>query len=228
MSKKNTKKNKTIQNLKNEMMNTMDILYKKKLLYFYNDVKIEKRGDIDVITWHNHVGGRANCGKSFTTLNQYEHILEHGSYTCLMFDGSILRSSFEFKSNQLVGHSHLWWPSPFGYNCKINPDEAPLDMYENFICDDKWYDNINMRTPIRIDYQPDDASERHPAIHMHTQHHECRMRVSEPLCFNKFIKYIFDNFYSHLDIELSELEMFKLNYDKKIVSSYMNGTSMNL
>lgn len=228
MSKRISKENKIINNLKNEMMNTMDILFRKKLLYFYNDVKIERHDDTEVITWQNHVGGRANCGKSFTTLNQYEHILKNGSYTCLMFDGSILRFSFKFEENKLVGHSHLWWPSPYGYNCKLNPDEAPLDMYENFIIDDKWYTNINMRSPIRVDYQPGDVSEEHPAVHMHTQHHECRMRVSEPLCFNRFIKYVFDNFYSHLEVDLSELEMFKLNYDKKIVDFHVKGRSMIL
>ena len=52
-----------------------------------------------------------------------------------------------------------------------------------------------MRTPIRFDYDIKNVSDNHPKSHMHMQNSECRIFVDRPLCFNKFIKFIFKNFY---------------------------------
>ena len=125
--------NSNIENTMNDMNNTLSFLYSKQLMYFFNPVTLNKIEDKTTITWHNHQSGRANAGKAFTTLSQYQHILETNSFHGIMFDGSIIRSSFVFKKNKLVKHNHLWWPSPFNFNLYSNNALTPIDLYFDFI-----------------------------------------------------------------------------------------------
>lgn len=209
---KKTKKSNICSNtrasiIKNNMLNTMEWLYGGKLLYYYNEVKLEEIDGMEIITWNNHVGGRLNCGKAFSTLAQYEHILSNNSFTCILYDGSLIRSTFTFKNNKLIGHSHLWWPAPFVCDGAIKSDQTPIELYDGLITNYKWFDSINMRSPVRIDYDPSNDTVEHPAVHMHTQHHECRIKVNKPICFNRFIQYIFNNFYPTLEVNLTELSI---------------------
>ena len=223
ISKSTFKNNSRASIIKNEMINTMEWLYDSKLLYFFNDIKMNTIGNVEIITWNNHIGGRKNCGKSFSTLAQYEHILLNNSLTCILFDGSLIRSTFKFENNKLIGHSHLWWPAPFNCNGLIKVDQTPFELYEELISDYKWFDNINMRSPVRIDYDPSNDTEEHPAVHLHTQHHECRIKVNKPICFNRFIQYIFDNFYPDLDIDLTKLNLMDFG---KLVNQKMDKKSV--
>ena len=153
---------------------------------------------------YNHVGGRLNCGKNFSTLDQYEYILRNNSYTLTLFDGSIIRISFKFKDNILISSSQLWWPSPFD-NIDIDPELELIDYYEIYKSDKEWFKNIKMRSPVRIDYDSTNNTEIHPASHMHTQHHECRIKVNKPLCFNTFISFVFKNFYPDKSLDYKNL-----------------------
>lgn len=214
-SKKIKKLNSNIENVKNEMINTMELLQNKKLIYFYNPVKIETSDENQIITWMNHTSGRANCGKSFSKLDQYEFIINNGSWSCILFDGSIIRSTFTFKNNKLVGHSHLWWPSPYNCQKELMDEELELsDVYSLLQIDESWYKKINMRSPVRIDYDPSQNTILHPAVHMHTQHNECRMFINKPICFNRFLRYIFENFYPQLSVDLKNLHLTSFTYDK--------------
>ena len=57
-------------------------------------------------------------------------------------------------------------------------------MLSDFLEDDKWYENIEMRSPIRIDYDPrkEVVSSAHPPVHMHIEHMECRIFIEKPMC----------------------------------------------
>lgn len=214
MKKSKDNINKFVISCSNEMQNTLELLYNKKYLYFYNPPIIEKiienKEEVYVITWPNHTGGRDNCGKAFTRLNQYNHLIENSSYMGILYDGSIIRSTYKFKVNKLIGHSHLWWPAPY----LIEEGLTPHEMYESFITDPQWTNKLNMRSPIRIDYDPENNTKEHPAVHLHTQHHESRIHVDEPICFNRFIQYILKNFYPDIGIECDKWNRLNFTYDK--------------
>jgi hypothetical protein len=165
-----------------------------------------------VIRWDNHISDRANCGDSFTTLDQYSFLLKTGAFHCILFDGSIIRSSFEFINHSLIYHSHLWWPAPYVFDEEVTGEYTPQNKYEDFLMDPDWNKKVRMRSPIRIDFDPDRESESHPLVHMHTQHYETRIQLSEPICFNKFIKYIFQNFYPDIEIDYYKWNSLKFTY----------------
>lgn len=210
----NNKFNKNVQNTFDEMKNTMRTLYDKKILDFYNEPKLLKIDGKEIITWENHVSGRENCDSSFTMLKQYSHILTNNSFHCIVSDGSIFRSSFEFEGKKLISHSHLWWPSPYStYNF---PEElSHLDRYEDFVSNHEWDKIISMRTPVRIDFSPKDESEEHPLVHMHTQNHECRIKLYKPICFSTFVNYIFRNFYSNISFNFDKLNLLNFSYNSE-------------
>ncbi|MNO23264.1 hypothetical protein D3C76_130640 [compost metagenome] len=206
--------NSNVENTVFSINNTLEWLQTENVIYFYNPVSPIIMNDKIFITWNNHQSSRANAGSAFTTLTQYEHILQSNSFHAIMYDGSIIRSSFEFKKQKLINHSHLWWPSP--YNYKVNFDKMnPIDAFEDFITSVDWNNSITMRSPIRIDFDPRKSvlSNTHPAVHMHTQHHECRIKLDNPICFNRFIKYILTNFYPQLSMQYSKLNLLNFTYD---------------
>lgn len=69
-----------------------------------------------------------------------------------------------------------------------------------------WPQRIIMRTPIRIDFDPENSSETHPLVHMHMQDKDCRIAVNQPICFNSFVQFIFENYYNK---EYKKCSLFK-------------------
>lgn len=88
-------------------------------------------------------------------------------------------------------------------------------MLSDFLEDDKWYENIEMRSPVRIDYDPrkEVVSSAHPPVHMHIEHMECRIFIEKPMCFNSFIKLIFNNFYPGCKIYLDPNDYISFEVD---------------
>lgn len=220
MSNKGINFNKNVINVADEMNNVMMVLLELKLLYFYRDVRPQLIDNkLQIITWNNHESSRANCGPSFTTLEQYEHILKTGAFHCILFDGSIIRSSFEFAGKDLIYHSHLWWPAP--YTNSIKPDEfTPQTKYEDLLTDPDWTKKVRMRSPIRIDFDPDLENESHPLVHLHTQNHETRMKVDKPICFGKFMKYILQNFYPDIKMDFRGWNLISFSHQEPSISDY--------
>lgn len=204
--------NKHVENTKEQIQNTSQLLFSCGLARVTKDVIFESSQGIEMLTWDNHISGRHNAGKSFTMLNQYVSIYETGAYHCVLFDGSIVRVQFKFQKNILLQESLLYWPAPI-----IIPEEEidelgireAINLYFSDIKVSS--KNFIMRSPFRFDYDPSNNSERHPATHVHIQHANCRIGAKRPICFNTFIKFIFSNFYPDINPKmLHDLE--KLNY----------------
>lgn len=188
--------NKHVENTREQIVNTLQILSGCGLTRITKDVLSTTIQSDEILTWNNHVPGRHNAGKSFTSLNQYISIYETGAYHCILFDGSIIRAYFRFRKNILMQESLLYWPAPI-----IIPEEdidelgirEAMNMY--FSDDDMISKKVVMRSPLRFDFDSMNASELHPATHVHLQHADCRISAKRPICFNTFIKFVFRNFY---------------------------------
>lgn len=188
--------NKHVENTKNQILNTLEILFGSGLARHTKHINCVTKSGMEILTWDNHTPGRHNAGKSFATLNQYVSIYETGAYHCILFDGSIIRACYVFDKNILVQKSLLYWPSPINIP-EEDIDElgirASIDMYLSDINSDN--KAFSMRSPLRLDFDSTNISESHPATHLHLQHANCRMSVKKPICFNTFIKFIFMYFY---------------------------------
>lgn len=191
-----TRMNKHVEDTRDQILNTLQILSRCGLTRITKDVLSASDQGCEILTWNNHVSGRHNAGKSFTTLNQYISIYETGAYHCILFDGSIVRVQFKFRKNILLQESLLYWPAPI-----IIPEEdvdelgirEAVNMY--FSDEESRRKKVIMRSPIRFDFDSTNVSELHPATHVHMQHANCRISAKRPICFNTFIKFVFKNFY---------------------------------
>lgn len=188
--------NKHVENTREQIVNTLQLLSGCGLTRITKDVLSTSIENDEILTWHNHVPGRHNVGKSFTTLNQYISIYETGAYHCILFDGSIVRAYFKFQKNLLIQESLLYWPAPIIIP-EEDVDELGIREAMNMYYSDEGFRSRKtvMRSPFRFDFDSTNASELHPATHVHMQHAECRISAKKPICFNTFIKFVFRNFY---------------------------------
>lgn len=199
-----------------QISNTLEMLLEKGLLYTYNELKREYLDKNTIrLSWNNHLSGSFNSGDNFLKLEQYKQIINNQSYLCVLFDGSLIRVSYTIKNGCIVGHNLLWWPAPYKYSGVSLDDVPPKQMLSDFLEDDKWYENIEMRSPVRIDYDPrkEVVSSAHPPVHMHIEHMECRIFIEKPMCFNSFIKLIFNNFYPDCKIYLDPNDYISFEVD---------------
>lgn len=209
--------NKHVESTLFQINNTLEMLYGLGFLRSYNPMTCKVKDDIETLTWDNHVPGRHNAGDSFATINQYVTIYESGAYHGIVNDGSIIRASYSFKKNILVGQSLLFWPAPINIPEEdieeLGIREAMHLHLSSLNCDSK---ELRMRTPMRVDFDPQNASDVHPDTHVHMQHSECRISAKKPICFNTFIKFIISNIYPTLSLNLRSLECINYSgYEKK-------------
>jgi hypothetical protein len=176
------------------MQNTLNLLTEKELTIFHNQPIVQEFNGNKRISWPNHASARHNCGEYFNKIAQYRGIIQANAYTCLLFDGALIRASYCFQINKLVSHSLLWWPSPFPLDKDDLGLGSVLDVFDLY-ADNGWQQSIFMRSPIRFDFDVNNLSEAHPISHMHIQSDGCRLPVDRPVCFNRFIKFVFKNFY---------------------------------
>ena len=194
-----------------QINSTLNMLQEKALSIYYNPVNVVGQAQHACqITWNNHCPDRANAGRSFIKLEQYMHILQHNSYHCLLFDGSIIRANFEFEDNILVKQNLLWWPAPYDYGDLLEDGFPPVELMQYFYEERKWYEIVKMRSPIRIDFDRLKNTPNHPQSHLHMQNEDTRLFVRQPICFNRFIAFIFRNFYPEFTVPFSNVDF--INY----------------
>lgn len=178
-----------------DMKNTLMLLAESNVLIYYNSPILEERESKKWVTWPNHQPGRYNCEPFFGKIEQYRKILGTEAFTCLLCDGSIVRAAYGFEEEKLTNHNLLWWPSPF----QITEDDLQLggvlEIFDLYADERDWHEGIRMRTPIRFDFDSANCADDHPASHVHLQDPACRIFVDRPVSFNRFIKFIFKNFY---------------------------------
>ena len=167
--------NRHVEDTRDQILNTLQILSGCGLTRITKDVLSTFDQDCEILTWNNHVSGRHNAGKSFTTLNQYISIYETGAYHCILFDGSIIRAYFKFHKNILLQESLLYWPAPIIIS-EEEVDELGIREAVNMYFSDEDSRNKKaiMRSPLRFDFDPSNTSELHPA-HMFI----CNMLTAE-------------------------------------------------
>lgn len=195
--------NKHVVNTREQILNTLLTMSDYGLTRMTKDVFSSLDGNMEILTWDNHVAGRHNAGSAFTTLNQYVSIYETGAYHCVLFDGSIIRVYFKFNKNVLYQQSLLYWPAPINIP-EEDIDELgirkAIDLY--LASSDSTSTHLKMRSPIRFDFDHSIKTPSHPATHLHMQHAECRISARNPICFNTFIKFIFLNFYPDIGLDI--------------------------
>ena len=127
------------------------------------------------------------------TVSEYQDWVDSQGYSAILFDGSIIQISYEFRYVELVGHRLLYFPCPFDLNMEFL-DTLTLSELIDLYCEERT-ETVRLRTPVRFDYDPDSHAKNHPASHMTFQWSQTRIAVRSPLSLGHFIQFVFQNFY---------------------------------
>lgn len=205
--------NRNVDNILNQINNSLELLVELRLAVFFNPIHsvYDKTNNISKLTWNNHVSGRETSANAFTSVKQYLSILKSGAFHALLQDYSIIRVSFKFEGPKLISQNLLWWPCPVRFENDEHDEYTPAEIVELYLSE---FANLQMRSPIRIDFDSENDKEDHPKAHLHTQHYESRMNTVRPICFNEFLKFIFNHYYPHIIFDNSKFSNIPLNYEK--------------
>jgi hypothetical protein len=147
----------------------------------------------------------------FGSLRQYLDWVREGEFTCLLFDYSLIRVSYQCVDNTVVGHSLLYWPCPIDFLVKVETLGDLCDGIEMCLeLPDNSHEIVElvMRTPMRFDFDPQREGDNHPLVHLHSQFEDTRISVQEAMCFPAFMKKVIRTFYRDKWAEHPEIEQF--------------------
>jgi len=209
--------NKNIENTLGQVKNTLEILQKLNIVSFIIPPECSEniKDNTQRISWKNHVGGRSVSSKAFLSINQYLNILSSNAYQGLMFDNSIIRCSFTFENSKLVSQNLLWWPCPVKVDSDMENEFGLIETIKMMLEDHEVSSSLQMRSPTRFDFDIKNNTPHHPRAHVHMQHCDCRINAHEPICFNKFMKFILINYYPNLIVNFTNWSMLTYQYDEK-------------
>lgn len=168
-----------------------------ELLFSYNSPCVDDLGGREQVSFPTKGAGSATA-HSFGALEQYLEWVRQGEFTCLLFDYSLIRASYECMGNAVVGHNLLYWPCPVGFLGEVESLSDICDGIEMCIDSPRRASEIvslTMRTPMRFDFDPARESEDHALVHLHTQFDDTRLSVQQTMCFPAFMKKVIRTFY---------------------------------
>lgn len=177
----------------NQMRNCVDLLQAHGLTLFHNPVVVNKNATISTVTWHAPGGFAVLSAQAFCSLDEYCEFVRKQHYSAVLQDGALVQMSYEFDGEDLTSHRLCFYPCPFDLDAGELAETPLLDLIDLYAsCAQS---EIRLRTPIRFDYNPDNATADHSASHMHMLWSHCRCSVVAPLSVGHFIKFIFYHFY---------------------------------
>ena len=89
-----------------------------------------------------------------------------GRYSVVMMDGGILQLEYMLKRGDILWHRLCFYPCPIEYD-PYDEDEHQLAEIIEELDMAGWWDKARLRGPLRFDYHPKDATDAHPASHLH-------------------------------------------------------------
>jgi hypothetical protein len=117
-------------------------------------------------------------------------------YSAVLFDGSLLQLTFDFRDGRFAGHRFAYIPCPFVVGSegaemlRIEPILDVINMYRA-----RGEESLRLRTPIRFDYDPSAAGPEHPASDVTLNDQTCRIPACGPLSLGQFVEFVFRRFY---------------------------------
>lgn len=157
--------------------------------------------------------------------DDYFGILEHQSYSALLTDGSVLQISFDYEGSALVGHRLAMIPCPYDVDSELVMEFGLFDALQLIRTDP--HTKILLRGPIRFDFDPNAASDLHPASHLTIINNESRIPITRPITLGHFIRFVFRHFFPHLHRTYDALAQWKLSEGAPIAEP-MEPTELHL
>jgi hypothetical protein len=181
----------TTNRAESELRNFTELLINNGVAIAVNPITQERIGARVRVTWRA-VSGGGNVNP-YASIAEYCQCIQNQAYIAILFDGALIQCSFDFRGTTLQGHRLCYYPCPFDIPTDELREEPLLDLIDFYATECR--ELLRLRSPLRFDYDPKNASVGHSATHLHMLHSHCRLPVIAPLAFGHFVHFVFSNFY---------------------------------
>ena len=186
--------------IRGEVDSLLRLLIDNNIALYISRVVMRKQETSSIrVTWPSRSQNwRLGFGKPFGSIDEYFAWLENGEYSAILFDGSMLQISFDFRWGDLIAHRLVYYPCPIELSNEEQmllrelPVVEVIDAYAGAL------DRFRTKSPIRFDFDAEAGTSAHPASHMTMLTNDCRLPVYGPLSLGHFVTFVFRNFYPRL------------------------------
>lgn len=219
----------TPKTLKNEIERLKNELFDFELAIDYVPSVINNTTKTKAVTWANC---KPNAKLAFATLSEYKWLMKERQYTFVLFDGALIQLSYTFERKALIKHRLAFYPYPLDLSKedrKMYQEEgfSFVDILE-FLTFEQFQHHLRLQSPLRFDFDLQQAKESHSASHLHLQQNECRIPVFAPLSIGHFIQFIFQHFYPLEWESYPFLNNWPINwFDRTLATSEENQLHLN-
>lgn len=137
------------------------------------------------------------------SIDLYRHWVSSGHYSAVLFDGSLLQLTFEYAGPVLVGHRFAYIPAPAVVEPELLELMPILDVVDDALSDPSL---LRLATAVRVEFDPLNARDDHPAAHLSFNDQGCRIPCVTPMRLGMFLSLVFHQFYSYLWAEHEYLQ----------------------
>lgn len=178
--------------IRSEIENVLAYLLDVGIAVYTNTVR-EENG---VVTWHRTVCAPFLVQRQRPTSLDYRNWLWCSDYSAILFDGSLIQISYEVVAGSLAAHRLAYIPCPFEFDRRLLREEPLLDVFDLYAAGST--SDVVLRSLVRFDFDPVNATPGHPASHLSINATECRIACVAPLRLGQFLDFILRHFYPTL------------------------------
>lgn len=189
----------TPNNVFRELSDFLDLLMRSELAITATKVvrQYGQRG-FQTITWAtNNDTPKDLFRNQSASVSEYREWIDCQGYSAVLFDGSLIQLSYDFRHRSLVGHRLLYFPCPFDIDTTLLLEDLSLIDVIDLYCSDE-DSHVRLRSPVRFDYDRGANVDTHPLSHMTFQWSHSRIPVVAPISIGNFIQFVFANFYPRM------------------------------
>jgi len=175
-----------------ELVNAFDVLRDKGLLLF----TAAPSQAFQRVSWYATTPFSYSEGHA--TVEQYREWVIGSHYSAVLPDASLLQITYDVLGGEIAGHRLAYVPCPVIVDKDLIREEPLIDVVDSYLADG--YAAVALRSPLRFDFDPGAASERHPASHMTFNSADCRIACVAPMHPYQFLDLVFTSFYPTLRV----------------------------
>ncbi len=185
----------TVAEIQASLRNIEEKLRDLNLLYDFNESTISQLAPHVVrLTWATHTAGPELSKYVDSSVEEYLAFLQGRHFNFMLVDGSLIQLTYDvLRRNNVVGVRNMWFPCPVSFS----PEDLEMVTIEELITTTPPA-MMACRSPLRIDFSPDQVTPDHPATHMHLGVEKSRMPIQRAMEPGRFVRLILRTAYPNV------------------------------
>jgi hypothetical protein len=206
----------TSKHIQSEIINLRDLLLHSGIARFANAVVFQKVGKTTRVPLPPSHNGSPISRIAFASIAEYCAHFSSGAYTVVLFDGALIQLSIDLNHQQIVGYRFCYYACPFDIDVKDLLSLPLLDLIQ--LHQEGGMDLLRLRSPLRFEYDPNNADEGHPVSHVHLLWAHSRCSVVAPISIGHFVKFVFSHFYPAIWSEFDFLRKWPTHLEDRTIT----------